>query len=195
MWGFSIKSAMARPPGVMPGAAPDEAGVPVADGAWRQRLVARAHIVFPLAAVALLLVSGGLLFAAHQTLAAGEARLQAAQLAREAAADELAQLAREAATAHDAAQLMVRAQRAGLGPGQWAIRRMDMHQVSMSRETLNEVLAQIAHTPSQMFGADDFELSVRSAGGSLFEAPVAGGGEASLSVTLSGTLYFHLESP
>jgi hypothetical protein len=83
---------------------------------------------------------------------------------------------------------------AGYGAGQWAIRRMDIRQAVMTRETVNEVLAQIRRTPSQMFGADEFELSMKSSDGSLFEVPTTNSADSALLVTLSGVLHFRLEA-
>jgi len=150
------------------------------------------HITYPLLALGALTLASVVIGVAHHRLEMAIAGRVQAQQAFEAAQQRLADLNRQAAYARAVEALMQKARDAGYGPGQWGTRRIDIKQATMSRETFNTVLSQIARSPSQMFGADEFELSMKNASGSLFEMPFASGGDAPLSVTLSGTLYFRL---
>ncbi len=160
-------------------------------GRWRIASM-RGHFGYPAIALGALIVACLTAFGAHHALTQAEMRRALAQLAHTSAEQHLAELEREAARARVAQGQMDEAQQIGFGQGQWAIRRMDIHQATMSRATLNDLLSQLTRTPLQLFGADSFELSMKDANGGLFETPAAGNGEQSLSVTLSGTLYFRL---
>ncbi|MBG0881256.1 hypothetical protein H0X90_31100 [Burkholderia sp. 9775_39] len=154
---------------------------------------AREYIVYPV--MALIALGGATVFTSfsHQRLQAAYERRDAATRLRDTAQHALSDARRQAEKVRLARTQMTEAMQAGYGVGHWAIRRMDIRQVSMTRETANEMLAQISRTPSHMFGADDFELSMKSSDGSLFEAPVANSADSTLLVTLSGALYFRLE--
>ncbi|MCA7955581.1 hypothetical protein LGM43_35590 [Burkholderia seminalis] len=151
----------------------------------------RAHVAYPLATLAALGLSSVAVYWGHHALTSAYFEREMARGARRDAAERLTQLNRQAAAVRASRALLGEAEAAGFGPGQWGLRRMDIRQATMSRESVNRLLSQIARTPSQMFGAEEFELSMKSATGGLFETPVSGS-DASLLVTLSGTLYFRL---
>ncbi|KVG81691.1 hypothetical protein WJ36_13925 [Burkholderia ubonensis] len=127
----------------------------------------------------------------HALSVAQEQRDMAIRM-RDVAQQELDGATRQAAVVRQARALMAHAVEAGYAPGQWSIRRVDFRQAAMRRETVNELLSQIHRNSSQVFGADEFELSMKSATGSLFEVPLPDDGDASLLFTLSGTLHFRL---
>ncbi|KWE37934.1 hypothetical protein [Burkholderia territorii] len=156
---------------------------------------AREHIVYP--AVALIALGSATVFTSfsHQRLQAAYERRDTATRLYDTAQQALSDARRRVERARMARTQMTDAMRAGYGVGQWAIRRMDIRQAVMTRETVNEMLSQISRTPSQMFGADEFELSMKSADGGLFEVPAANSGDTALLVTLAGTLYFRLGAP
>jgi hypothetical protein len=135
------------------------------------------------------------MFLSHHALMQATEQRQAAGQVHAAAVRRLQELNRQAAQVRSLNALMNEARQAGFGPGQWAIRRMDIRQATMTRETFNGVLAQMTRNRAQVFGADEFEVSVKDAGGSLFETPAGSGSDPALSVTLSGTLYFRLGAP
>lgn len=155
---------------------------------------AREYIVYPV--MALIALGGATVFTSfsHQRLQAAYERRDAATRLHDMALHALSDARRRAEQVRLARTQMTHAMQAGYGVGQWATRRMDIRQAVMTRETVNEVLAQIRRTPSQMFGADEFELSMKSSDGSLFEAPTTNSADSALLVTLSGVLYFRLEA-
>lgn len=154
----------------------------------------REYIVYPV--TALIALGGATVFTSfsHQRLQASYERRDAATRLHDTAEHALSDARRQAEKVRLARTQMTHAMQAGYGVGQWAIRRMDIRQAVMTREAVNEMLAQISRTPSHMFGADEFELSMKSSDGSLFEAPVTNSADSTLLVTLSGALYFRLEA-
>ncbi|KWN22004.1 hypothetical protein WT83_04855 [Burkholderia territorii] len=149
-------------------------------------------MVYPLVALMALIGATAVSSHVHHALSVAHEQRDMAIQMRDAAQQELDGATRQAAVVRRAKALMAHAGQAGYAPGQWSIRRVDFRQAAMTRETVNELLSQIHRNSSQMFGADEFELSMKSATGSLFEAPLPEGGDASLLFTLSGTLYFRL---
>jgi hypothetical protein len=76
----------------------------------------------------------------------------------------------------------------GYVPSAWGERRISIHQSPMERTAVNDLLGDVARTPSRVFGADAFELSVTRAEEGLFDVP--SGREQSLLLTLHGALLF-----
>lgn len=145
----------------------------------------------------LLAVAASLLLLAAAALSLGSVRQQRAQ-AQEALAgarQERAQLQQQLDQARQLAELAARARAlvadaaaAGLVPGQWGERHLNLRQQRMPREAVDELLRGTRRDPDRMFGADSFDLSVTSVDEGLFHAP-AGDGHV-LQLSLRGSQLF-----
>ncbi len=76
----------------------------------------------------------------------------------------------------------------GLGHAAWAERRFNIRQATMSRAAANSLLSEMQRLPDRLFGAEEFELSVRQSGEGLFSS-VADPASA-VQVTVRGSLLF-----
>lgn len=100
---------------------------------------------------------------------------------------EKAAIAR-AAQVTQAKALLQLSRESGFFHRNWDMRRFNMRQVSISREALNTLMAEISRSPDRYFAADQFEVSVKRQDDSLFITPAQPGSE--LLLTLKGTLLF-----
>ncbi len=91
-----------------------------------------------------------------------------------------------------ARELIAASRASGYVPAAWGERRIAIRQTPMPRGSINDLLGDVARTPTRIFGADAFELSVTRAEDSLFEVP--GGREQPLLLTMHGALLFRTTS-
>lgn len=121
------------------------------------------------------------LSAARQELGAAQQRLSEARQ-EEVRTIELAKRAQLALG------LMRDAANSGLGHTAWAERRFNIKQATMSRAAANSLLSEMQRLPDRLFGAEEFELSVRQPGEGLFSN--VADPASSVQVTVRGSLLF-----
>ena len=98
---------------------------------------------------------------ARGELAAARQRLSGVQQAHE-------QTVETARRAQAAQGLLREASSQGLAPSAWAERRIHIRQATMRRAEANALLSELVRTPDRLFGAEEFELSVRDPREGLF---------------------------
>jgi hypothetical protein len=90
--------------------------------------------------------------------------------------------------AESAEKLLKGAARRGLVPENWAARRINLRQVSLSRTDVNELIYSIARTDSRFFNVEEFEVAVTRDEDGLFSLPARA--NSPLTMTVQGTLIF-----
>ncbi|MGE0099773.1 MAG: hypothetical protein AB7S86_15635 [Hydrogenophaga sp.] len=125
--------------------------------------------------------TSGQLRDARQELGAAEQRLV------EARQDE-ARTIEQAKRAQLALGLMRDAHTSGLGFAAWAERRFNIKQAGMSRGAANALLSEMLRSPDRLFGAEEFEMSVRQAGEGLFSS--VNDPASTVQVSVRGSLLF-----
>lgn len=85
-------------------------------------------------------------------------------------------------------QILEQAKSKGLGSKDWNERRMNIQSVTMHRERFNELMADVANTPRQVFGAEQFDVAVKDVAYGLFDEPPTA--DQGVVLTLRGTALF-----
>jgi reverse gyrase len=119
--------------------------------------------------------------AARQELAAAQQQLAAAQ-------EEEVRTIELARRAQLAQKLLRDASAQDLSHKDWAERRFNVKQATMSRAAANALLSEMVRSRDRMFGAEEFELSVRQASEGLFSSVVDP--TSTVQVSVRGSLLF-----
>lgn len=119
-------------------------------------------------ALLVLALTAGLLRWASGDLVAATLELSGAQQRLAEARQEEARTIVLAKRAQAALGLMRDASSSGLAHAVWAERRFNIKQANMSRAAANSLISEMLRSRDRLFGAEEFELSVRQPGEGLF---------------------------
>lgn len=136
-----------------------------------------------------MVLSLGFLFFARAQLIEGEFRLNDAKAEMQQVLALEGQEQTRAKLNELMKELFAQAGRQGLLRQDWNERKVSITGVTMSREEANDLLADMSNNAQQIFGASQFEFSVRDTESGLFEAPTSRD-NADLAVTLKGSAVF-----
>lgn len=132
---------------------------------------------------------------AFSMLAYARSVLEGAKREAQAVTEETSQMlqrqeAAEKQNRNDAAadRILALAKSAGLSSKEWNERRINIQANTMPRGDVNALLADLANSPRQIFGADQFDIAVKDAAHGLFDAPSEK--NAGVVVTLKGLALF-----
>lgn len=87
-----------------------------------------------------------------------------------------------------ATRILSQAREAGLSQKDWNERRINIQSITMQRARVNELIPEVANNANQIFGAEQFDISVKSPAQGLFDAPSAV--DDGVVLTLKGTVLF-----
>lgn len=147
-----------------------------------------ARWIWVIGALALLALMAGFFRWASGDLAAARLELGAAQQRLAEAQQEEARTIELAKRAQLALGLMRDAQSNGLAHTAWAERRFNIKQAIMSRAAANALMSEMVRSRDRLFGAEEFELSVRQSSEGLFSN--VADPQSTVQVSVRGSLLF-----
>ncbi len=138
--------------------------------------------------LSLLAMAAGFFRWSSADLAAARQELAVARQSLSEARQTEVQTIDQAKRAQLALGLMRDAAAVGLRHSSWAERRFNIKQANMSRAAANALLSEMVRSPDRLFGAEEFELSVRDSKEGLFSNVLDPG--STVQVSVRGSLFF-----
>jgi hypothetical protein len=86
------------------------------------------------------------------------------------------------------ALLLEESKASGMDAASWNKRKFNLKQVAMSRDAVNSLLDEVTRSSGSVFGAEEFEITVRKFDEGLFNSPKDP--SSTIEVTLKGALMF-----